>query len=159
MCPFVVFFMMRYYRETVCVPRRDLGDLSLLKRQYPITQPLALVKSGTIMATVILLFFLSTFHGLSSAWIAILGAVGMMIVASPHDLHAVFEHVEWDTLLFFAALFVMIEALAELGLIQWIGDILADLIGLAPESDQLTVAIVVIIWVSAIVSGFLDNSK
>jgi hypothetical protein len=65
--------------------------------------------------------------------------------------------VEWDTLLFFAALFVMIEALAELGLISWIGNVLADVIGSVPGKDQLTVAIVVIIWVSAIVSGFLDN--
>ena len=81
----------------------------------------------------------------------------MMLVASPHELHNVLESVEWDTLLFFAALFVMIEAMAEMGLISAIGDVLSDIIGAAGESQQLNVAIVVIIWISALASGFVDN--
>jgi Na+/H+ antiporter NhaD/arsenite permease-like protein len=157
MSPIVMLFLVHFFRETVCVPHRELGDISVLKRQYPITQPLMLVKNGTIMITVLILFFLSAVHRIATAWIAILGAIMMMIVASPRDLHSVFEHVEWDALLFFAALFVMIEAMAELGLISWIGDVLSDIIGAAPAESQLVVAIVVIIWISAIVSGFLDN--
>ena len=80
-----------------------------------------------------------------------------MLVASPHDLHHVFENVEWDTLLFFAALFVMIEALAEMGLIRWIGNIISDIIAAAPQESRMYVAITVILVASAIVSGFLDN--
>tara|TARA_B110000971_G_scaffold203393_1_gene223906 strand:- start:523 stop:756 length:234 start_codon:yes stop_codon:yes gene_type:complete len=77
----------------------------------------------------------------------------MMLVASPHELHNVLESVEWETLLFFAALFVMIEAMAEMGLIDAIGNVLSDIIAAADESQQLNVAIVVIIWISAICSG------
>lgn len=93
MTPVVMYFLTWYYRETLNVPRKELGDVSVLMKQYPITQPMMLVKAGTIMATVLLLFFLSAIHGISTAWIAILGAIGMMIVASPHDLHGVFEKV------------------------------------------------------------------
>ena len=77
----------------------------------------------------------------------------MMLVASPHELHNVLESVEWETLLFFAGLFVMIEAMAEMGLIDAIGNVLSDIIAAADESQQLNVAIVVIIWISAICSG------
>ena len=82
-----------------------------------------------------------------------IGATAMMLVASPHELHNVLESVEWETLLFFAALFVMIEAMAEMGLIDAIGNVLSDIIAAADESQQLNVAIVVIIWISAICSG------
>jgi len=83
----------------------------------------------------------------------VIGATAMMLVASPHELHNVLESVEWETLLFFAALFVMIEAMAEMGLIDAIGNVLSDIIAAADESQQLNVAIVVIIWISAICSG------
>ena len=82
-----------------------------------------------------------------------IGATAMMLVASPHELHNVLESVEWETLLFFAGLFVMIEAMAEMGLIDAIGNVLSDIIAAADESQQLNVAIVVIIWISAICSG------
>ena len=60
-----------------------------------------------------------------------------LVAATPHDLHHVFETVEWDTLLFFAALFVMIESMAEMGLIRWIGDRLSDIIKSAPPDNQV----------------------
>ena len=64
----------------------------------------------------------------------LVAAIGMMLIATPHELHHVFESVEWDTLLFFAALFVMIEAMAEMGLIRWIGDRLSDIIEVSEAS-------------------------
>ena len=45
-----------------------------------------------------------------------------MLIATPHELHHVLSHVEWDTLIFFASLFIMVEAMAMMGLIQQIGD-------------------------------------
>ena len=125
--------------------------------QYPVTKPLLLLQSSIIMSFVMLLFFLEPIHHISTSWISILGAISLMLIATPHELHTVFESVEWDTLLFFASLFVMIEAMAEMGLIRWIGSILSSIISSAPPSNRLTVAIVVIIWASALVSGFLDN--
>ena len=65
--------------------------------------------------------------------------------------------VEWDTLLFFGGLFILVEVCAALGLLQLIGDVLADYIKTQPEDDQLTVAITLILWVSAFTSAFLDN--
>jgi Na+/H+ antiporter NhaD/arsenite permease-like protein len=59
--------------------------------------------------------------------------------------------------LFFAGLFVLVEVCAELGLLEAIGDVLGDYIAQQPEGSQLSIAITVIIWVSAIASAFVDN--
>lgn len=65
---------------------------------------------------------------------------------------------EWATLLFFAALFVLMKSLEELGLIDFIGETTADIIeSVPPGRGRLAVAVVLIMWVSAIVSAFIDN--
>lgn len=87
-----------------------------------------------------------------------MGAIALMLASDENqEIEHLLDVVEWDVLLFFAALFVMVEGMAELGLIRLIGDSLQNLVSLADPDDQLKVAIVCLIWISAIVSSFLDN--
>lgn len=76
---------------------------------------------------------------------------------SREDMDAILAHVEWSTLLFFAALFVLMEALSELGLIEWIGRQTVNVILSVGEGARLAVAILIILWVSALASAFVDN--
>lgn len=62
-------------------------------------------------------------------------------------MEAVLARVEWSTLLFFAALFVLMEALSELGLIDWIGRQTVRVIISVHQDYQLCVAILIILWV------------
>jgi di/tricarboxylate transporter len=62
-------------------------------------------------------------------------------------MEAVLARVEWSTLLFFAALFVLMEALSELGLIDWIGRQTENVILSVGEEARLAVAILIILWV------------
>lgn len=62
-------------------------------------------------------------------------------------MDAILAHVEWSTLLFFAALFVLMEALSELGLIAWIGKQTVTIILSVGEGSRLMVAILIILWV------------
>ena len=50
-----------------------------------------------------------------------------------------------------------VQALTELGLIKWIGQQTETLILAVPKDYQLAVAILLILWVSAIASSFVDN--
>ena len=42
-------------------------------------------------------------------WTAVFGAIVLLILANVHDLEGILHKVEWATLLFFAALFVLME--------------------------------------------------
>ncbi|CAH1267195.1 OCA2 [Branchiostoma lanceolatum] len=136
------------------------ASLAELEGKYKIQDTWLLMKSGLVMMAVILLFFLHSFvpslH-LNLGWIAILGAIWLMVLADYKDLEMIMHRVEWSTLLFFAALFVLMEALHELGLLDWIGERTAELIQSVPEQNQLAVAIILILWVSAVASSFIDN--
>lgn len=132
-------------------------NLVELNAKYPVKDKILLTRAGMIACFVVLLLFLHPFHHQQSGWVALIGAIGIMLLGSNADLHFTLLHVEWDTLLFFAGLFVMIAAMADLGLIRWIGDAIIECILAAPEADRLMVAIVIILWVSSFTSGFLSN--
>lgn len=63
-------------------------------------------KSSTgVLAMVFYRLYFACFTG----WIAILGAIWLLILADIHDFEIILHRVEWATLLFFAALFVLME--------------------------------------------------
>jgi len=51
----------------------------------------------------------------------------------------------------------MVAALSELGLIRAIGDVISDIVESTEEEARLAVACITILWISAVVSGFLSN--
>mgnify|MGYP001171781896 FL=1 len=135
-------------------------NVELLKIQYAIKDVELLKKSGAILALVILAFFAhSSFHHdlLTVATIAIGGAVLMLLVTSPHHVEEQLDGVEWTTIIFFAGLFIMIHGLEYMGLIDAIAEGIKDTIRQADESNRLMVAVLLLLWVSAIASAFIDN--
>ena len=52
---------------------------------------------------------------------------------------------------------MLFQALKELGLIDEIGKGVGSIIGNASEDTKLTVAVLLILWVSAFASSFIDN--
>lgn len=142
------------------VPVEYKATLEELKSKYPIRNTVLLVKSAITLAFVITFFFLHSapdIQKLSLGWTALLGAVLLLILADREDIESVIARVEWSTLLFFAALFILMEALAELGLIEWIGKQTENVILSVSEESRLAVALLLILWVSAIASAFVDN--
>ncbi|MGH0174692.1 UNVERIFIED_CONTAM: hypothetical protein FKN15_000456 [Acipenser sinensis] len=94
---------------------------------------------------------------LDLGWIAMFGALWLLVLADIQDFEIILHRVEWATLLFFAALFVLMEALAQLQLIDYIGEQTAVLIKAVPEDQRLAVAVILVVWVSALASSLIDN--
>ena len=135
-------------------------NVDLLRAQYGIKDSVLLKKSGIILIGVILLFFLHSAipHPLLSvATIALGGAVLMLLVTSPHRVEEQLDAVEWTTIIFFAGLFIMIHGLEYMGLIEMIADLISDTISKASPDNREMVAILLLLWVSAIASAFIDN--
>ena len=137
-----------------------IRNIELLRIKYGIKDIELLKKSGTILIFVIIAFFLHSAYPhplFSVATIAIAGAVIMLLVTSPHKVEEQLDSVEWTTIIFFAGLFIMIHGLEYMGLIDKIAELISSTIAKASEENRLMVAILLLLWVSAIASAFIDN--
>ena len=89
--------------------------------------------------------------GFEAATIALLGATVLLLVARI-DPHEAFRDVEWSTLFFFVGLFMLVEAVVEVGIVGGV----AEAIATAADGNVATASIA-LLWVSAIASAIVDN--
>jgi Na+/H+ antiporter NhaD/arsenite permease-like protein len=83
------------------------------RKAYTVTR---LDRSLFILVWVVfLLIFVGFVAGLNLAWTALGGAAVVMVLAK-RDTHKVLKLVDWHLLLFFAALFVVVDGLGDTGL-------------------------------------------
>ena len=154
-------FIKWFYAEEFSGSR--VRDIAELESKYGIKDVGMLKVSGTILFLVVLNFFLHPITHIAVSWIALVGAVIMLLATDRHELEAPLEHVEWTTLLFFAGLFVLVHALGYMGVIKFIGDYVTKAIAMFGSADgdgvtvRLAAAVLIILWVSAIASAFIDN--
>ena len=83
--------------------------------------------------------------------VALVGA-GIMILISPARPGELVEDVEWETLLFFIGLFILVGALVEVGALEQLAEFMAN----ATDSQVVPTLMVVLIG-SAVVSAIVDN--
>ena len=149
--PVVILFFRDEFKKANCQVDKSLVE------KYQIKNKPLLLKCGTILASVIIMFFLHPVHHINTSYIAIAGAFACLLLGTNDDLHTTFELLEWETLVFFAGLFIMIEGINELGVIRAIGNGVSSLIEKAPVKWQSWVAHMLILWVSGLASSVLDN--
>lgn len=122
-----------------------------------ITDKGLLIKAGISVMSVLISFLLSPLLNANVALLAVIGAIGLLIMASPRNISGALELVEWNTLIFFAGLFVLVEAIREAGLIDAIAGFIMDLLQKVSSESRQTVAMTIILWTSALISIVLDN--
>ena len=139
-------------------------DVAELEAKYGIKDPAMLKVAGVILFLVILNFFLHPITHIAVSWIALVGAVVMLLATDPHELEEPLHHVEWTTLLFFAGLFVLVHSLQYMGVIDFIGTYVEKAISAFGDNTteqgrtvRLAAAILIVLWVSAVASAFIDN--
>ena len=134
---------------------RTAGDVSITPEYIDastlITDRSLLIKSLIVLGFVMAGFMLHGFLHLETATIALAGAAALMLW-SGQSAHKVFHHVEWATLMFFVGLFVLVEALVEVGVIDMIATWLFE----ATQGNAMVTSLA-LLWGSAILSGLVDN--
>ena len=110
-----------------------------------------LIKSLVVLTLVIIAFVLHTVLHLEPSVIAMIGA-GFLVMISNLKPDQFARDVEWGTLVFFAALFIMVGALVNVGALK----IVADSIGAFVGNDGALAAGAIVV-VSALASGIVDN--
>jgi len=162
MCIVPSFMLLKWYYADEFSGSR-IRDVAELEAKYGIKDPQMLKVAGFILVLVILNFFLHPITHIAVSWIALVGAVVMLLATDRHELEEPLHHVEWTTLLFFAGLFVLVHSLQEMGVINYIGKYVMAAIEFFGsdtgdgQTVRLAAAILIVLWVSAVASAFIDN--
>lgn len=145
---YVELVWFRAYRQASTVtPELE----KLLRDRSRITEPEQLRKAGWVGLGMLILFLFGEQIHLTAAVTALLGATALLVWIRP-DVEAMIEAVDWTTLVFFMGLFIMVGAIREVGLLAWIAELVARAVG-----TNLTLAMILIIWVGAFMSMAVDN--
>ncbi len=110
-----------------------------------------LLKSLGGLGLALLLFVTQTITGLTPGVIALSVAMILFVITAV-DVEEMLREIDWNTLLFFSGLFILVGILEEKGVIEWI----ARTIFLRSEHNPY-VMMLTVLWVSGLVSGFIDN--
>jgi Na+/H+ antiporter NhaD/arsenite permease-like protein len=140
-----------FYRGRMEDDATRLDRLAKLDPAASIKDRPTMLRALVVLGLTIAGFLVHSMIGLEAATIALLGATVLMLVG-PIDPHDALRDVEWNTLFFFVGLFMLVEAVVDVGIVEGIATALADAVG-----GDLTVASMAILWFSAIASAIVDN--
>ena len=104
-----------------------------------------------IAMAALMLVFTGFVSGFDLSWTALAGAALVMVLAR-RDTHEVLKHVDWHLLLFFAALFIVVEGLNRTGLPDQVYSQLRGVFGATTSAQAWNLA-----WFSAFGSNIFSN--
>ncbi|MDQ7810941.1 ArsB/NhaD family transporter [Amycolatopsis sp. A133] len=149
----VVFTLVlpRLFRGSFTVDPARVADVMALNEREAIRKPKLLIQCGVVLLAVFAGFVLHSVIHIEPSVVALLGA-GVLVLLSGTEPKQYLAGVEWETLLFFAGLFIMIGALVKTGVIGTLARLAADATG-----GNALLAVMLILGVSALLSGVIDN--
>lgn len=154
---FLIFYFYFIFRKELkaCEANRD-GEIVRLNPSDAISNKLYFVVSCIIFAITVVLLVTHAQTGLSVATIGVISAVlsliASMIIESPAKAFRIVRRLDWQTLVFFIGLFVVVGGLEETGVLEYIAVFIKNISG-----GNLAVMVIIILWISAFASAFVDN--
>jgi len=141
-----------YRSEYFGSPFRPSPDLmARLEAEARITDLTLLIRSLILMSVTLVLFFAEDMIAMPPSVVALIGATLLLVWVRP-DVDHMLREVDWTTLVFFMALFILVGGIEETGLIQMVAGAIGHLAG-----DNLTLALLLMVWVTGIASGIVAN--
>jgi Na+/H+ antiporter NhaD/arsenite permease-like protein len=149
----IVYFIYWYKKGYLKAEVADIPKMiNHLREEYRITNARLLVYCGIVLAITIFLFIIHGALHMEPSIAALVGAALLLVISRVDIVEMLEKEIEWPTLIFFMMLFIVVAGAEETGLIQMIADWVKDVSG-----GSLVVAILMILWVSALASAIIDN--
>jgi Na+/H+ antiporter NhaD/arsenite permease-like protein len=148
----VVFLLLKLiYKKDLVASEENIQKLLSLDHKRSIRDKVLVKKSITVLIFTLLGFVFSEQIGIPTATIALFAA-SVLLMISDVEPDEMMERVEWTTVFFFIGLFILVGSLEEIGVIAFFAEKLVNL-----TNGSVTVLTFVVLWMSAILSSFLDN--
>jgi Na+/H+ antiporter NhaD/arsenite permease-like protein len=149
----ILYYLWYFRKDYVKAEVADVKEMARkLREDYKITDMKLLKMCLVILGITILLFIIHGTLHMEPSIAALMGAGALLVVSRVNIVEMLEHEIEWPTLIFFMMLFVVVAGAEQTGLIQVIADWVADM-----SKGSLVIAVVMILWVSAIASAFIDN--
>lgn len=139
------------YKKQLSVDNNAIQKVMLLDEKKAIKNRRLMIESIIVIVIVAVSFIFHDQLGLQSCTIAITAACVMLLIGG-QDPEDIILSIEWPTILFFIGLFIVVGGLKKVGVITMLANGLISVTG-----GNVMITMLVILWVSAIVSSFLDN--
>jgi Na+/H+ antiporter NhaD/arsenite permease-like protein len=139
------------FRGTFGVHADRVAEVMSLNEREAIRDMRLLVQSGIVFVLVFAAFIASSTIHVAPSVIALIGAGALVTISAVEHVHYL-ASVEWETLLFFAGLFILVGSLVKTGVIADLARLAGDVTGGNP-----LLATMLILVVSAVLSGIIDN--
>jgi Na+/H+ antiporter NhaD/arsenite permease-like protein len=140
-----------FYRPRLQIEQRNRELVRDLDARASIRDWDELRRTVPVLVGTVLLFFAHQALHIEPATVALTGAAVGLLVTSI-SLEEALSKIEWPTLFFFVALFVMVGALEETGAIGDVAEGVKDLTG-----GDRTAELLGITWISGVGSAIVDN--
>jgi Na+/H+ antiporter NhaD/arsenite permease-like protein len=147
---FLVLCRFLFRRAFTYRPER-VERVMALRARDAITDASLLWRSLAVLTLVLAGFVLHSLIGMEPSVVAMLGA-GLLVTVSGLTAQKYLADVEWETLVFFAGLFIMVGSLVNVGVIADLGAVATKAVG----NNYLAAAIGLLVG-SAVLSGVVDN--
>ena len=139
------------FRGAFAVESDRVAEVLALNEREAIRDIRLLGKCGVVLAAVFIAFVAHPLIHVEPSVVALLGAGVLIVISGVERVHYL-GSVEWETLLFFAGLFILVGALVKTGVVARV----AEFAGRATGGSPL-LAVMLILLVSALLSGVIDN--
>ncbi len=139
------------FRRSLARKPTNVDHLMAMDEQRSITDPLTTSRMLKVLGFTILLFLVHDRIGFDPGLVALTGGCLGLLWVRP-KLEQILNHVHWDVLLFFIALFIIVGGLEGGGVLQLAGRGIAQLTG-----HGLVLAVLGVFWAGALASGVIDN--
>lgn len=153
----IVFYFYFAFRKALSVTDKESVDVSAM----PEPKSAILHKTGFAVSTVIFLIavLLLVTHAMTGLTVATIGVgiavitvVSTAVIAGPEGVKEIIGHIDYQTLLFFIGLFIVVGGLEQTGILVLIANFIEEVSG-----GNFYVMVAIIIWVSGVASAFIDN--
>lgn len=150
----MAILLLIYRKQLVTTPELQ-AQVMAMDEKKEIKKPRLLKKCLFVLALIIVTFTMHAQLHLESATVAMSGACLLMLISvatRENEIARILSRIEWLAIFFFAGLFILVGGLVETGVIKMMAQEV-----LAFTAGDLTSTTMLILWLSAIASAFVDN--
>jgi Na+/H+ antiporter NhaD/arsenite permease-like protein len=147
----MVVMLPRLFPGAFAVDPERVSDVMALEQSETIRDRGLLVKCGAVLAVVFTAFIAHSPLHTDPSVVALLGA-GVLIIISKLERSDYLSSVEWDTLLFFVGLFIMVGALVKTGVVTKLAHLATSVVG-----GNYLLTTMLILGASLVISGIVNN--